>query len=255
MILTSTDQLVVISSPWILCGFWLLFLVLSWSRINKYRCFILTLNKKVGLRKIVCTYWKWPTHHMVSRKRNSEFSLIPNQSDCYDGKTTWFHGKRITNFSGTFNPISLLKKITENKTHSDLLEINSKLIFHFSLNHVMSISLGISSIKFKTNMRFVIVKWPAYLVSQSLTKIQKLAWRPTFLSGKVIIKHLDSDLCYKFCQRGFRIGVEPETWTLIQFGTNYFLFLMGQAIANVHIGIWIFPKNLSFQNYKKEIFS
>ena len=25
-------------------------------------------------------------------------------------------------FSGTFNPISLFKKITENKTHSDLLE-------------------------------------------------------------------------------------------------------------------------------------
>lgn len=86
LILTSTDQLVVISSPWILCGFWLLFLVLSWSRINKY-----------------------------------------------------------------------------------------------------------------------------------------------------------SDLCYKFCQRGFRIGVEPETWTLIQFGTNYFLFLMGQAIANVHIALVYCP--------------
>ena len=93
-----------------------------------------------------------------------------------------------------------------------------------------------------------------YLASQSFTKIQKLAWRPTFLSGKVIINHLYSDLCYKFCQRGFRIGAEPETWTLIQFGTNYFLFLMGQAIANVHIGIWIFPKNLSFQNYKKRNF-
>lgn len=58
-------------------------------------------------------------------------------------------------FSGTFIPISLFNI---NKTHSDLLEINSNLIFHFSWNHVMSISFGISSKKFKTNMRLWVAK-------------------------------------------------------------------------------------------------
>lgn len=50
-----------------------------------------------------------------------------------------------------------------------------------------------------------------------------------------------ADLCHKFCQRGFRIGEEPETWTLIQFGTNYLLFLIGQALANVHIALVYCP--------------
>ena len=110
LILTSTDQLVVISSPWILCGFWLLFLVLSWSRINKYRCFILTLNKKVGLRKIICTYWQLPTHPMVSRKRNSEFSWFQFPIWLFWWKNNMISRKTNYEFSGTFNPIFFVLK-------------------------------------------------------------------------------------------------------------------------------------------------
>ena len=46
-----------------------------------------------------------------------------------------------------------------------------------------------------------------------------------------------SDLCYHFCQRGFRIGGEAEYWTLTQFGTNYLIFLVGQAVVNVHLAL------------------
>ena len=49
------------------------------------------------------------------------------------------------------------------------------------------------------------------------------------------------ELCYKFCQRGFLIGEEPEFWTLIQFGSNYLIFLMGQALANLHIALVYCP--------------
>ena len=50
-----------------------------------------------------------------------------------------------------------------------------------------------------------------------------------------------SDLCYNFCQRGFRIGNEAEYWTLTQFGTNYLIFLVGQAVVNVHLALVYCP--------------
>ena len=33
------------------------------------------------------------------------------------------------------------------------------------------------------------------------------------------------------------LGDEPETWTMVQFGTNYLIYLLGQAIANIHIAL------------------
>ena len=45
------------------------------------------------------------------------------------------------------------------------------------------------------------------------------------------------ELCLSFCKRGFRIGDDPESWTMIQFGTNYAIFVIGQAIVNIHIAL------------------
>ncbi len=50
-----------------------------------------------------------------------------------------------------------------------------------------------------------------------------------------------SDLCYNFSKRGFRIGDYPASMTMFQFGTNYFIFIIGQAIANIHIALIYCP--------------
>lgn len=105
---------------------------------------------------------------------------------------------------------------------------------------MLSLKPRMMLIKVKTNETALRLTSTDQLVVVSIPWLLVSAWLLFLvLSWTRINKY--GDLCYAFCRRGFRIGEEAETWTLIEFGSNYLLFLCGQAFANVHIALIYCP--------------
>ena len=79
--------------------------------------------------------------------------------------------------------------------------------------------------------QFVVVGTPYIII---------LAWFVALLLGWTRI-HFLADLCYCFCQRGFRIDSNPEITVIVQFLINYFIYFIGQTIVNIYIALAYCP--------------
>jgi len=74
------------------------------------------------------------------------------------------------------------------------------------------------------------------IVVVSVPFIQLLAWMTAIILGWINVSQV-SYLCESFCKRGFRIESQPEARVILEFLLNYFIFGVGQTIANCHVAM------------------